>query len=125
MIKDKYQENYDQYCIDTYGETKYEWCASVIFDLFTYDEELDEIFVKNILEVLKIIIDRCTFEYIKDQEKYIKYIIVCNMLDKLKWIEWGTSIRGAWINKHSDVNIISGVPVTEENIKALIDFMEE
>ena len=125
MIKRKYEDDYYSYCISTCGETKYEWCASIIFDLVTYDSELDEIFVKNILEVCKSIINRTNYDYIKDPERYVQYIIVCQLLSSMKWIDWGTSIRGAWIAEYNKVNIIAEVPLTEENLRILIDFMEE
>lgn len=134
--------------------TKYEWAAEKIFDLTTYDSELDELFVKDILEVCKVILDRTNFEYILNRENYIKHILVCQILNKFHWIQWGTSIRGAWFEqvelyenipdvKFRDImdeyswweydslsetyveHTIDKVPFTKENLQALIEFMEE
>ena len=60
-----YRAHYKEICSqhdDVYD--KYEWAASYIFDLCTYDADLDEKFVKDIIEVCKVIIDRWNFEYI-------------------------------------------------------------
>lgn len=130
--------------------SKYEWAAHRVFDLVTYDSSLDEMFVKDIIEVCKEILEERTYEYIRDQDNYIKYILVCQILDKFHWIEWGTSIRGAWFevdirhfgpgvettNYSKDIldelewwgdehHVIEKVPFTVENIKAFIEFMEE
>lgn len=130
--------------------SKYEWVAHSVFDLVTYDSSLDEEFVKDIIEVCKVILERRTFEYIRDRGNYVKYILVCQLLHNFHWIEWGTSIRGAWfeIDTHYDYrtkvttnhsrdildklewwgdehHVIEKVPFTEENMKALIEFMEE
>jgi hypothetical protein len=131
--------------------TKYEWAASEIFHLTTYDGDLDERFVKAIIEVCKVILERRTFEYIEDEENYIKYILVCQLLEDNHWINWGTSIRGAWFERDErykwdkevpesrsedilddlewgwkdDRHKIEKVPFTVENMKALVEFMEE
>lgn len=116
--------------------TKYEWAASDIFGLSTYDSELDERFVKDILEVCKVILEKRNYEYIEACESnYIKYILVCQLLSRLGWINWGTSIRGAWLEgSRFDIpnDILDGyghermrVRFTVDNFKALIKFMEE
>lgn len=130
--------------------SKYEWAACRVFDLVTYDSSLDEMFVKDIIEVCKAILEERTYEYIRDPDNYIKYILVCQILDKFHWIEWGTSIRGAWFevdiryfgpgvettNYSKDIldklewwgdehHVIEKVPFTVENIKAFVEFMEE
>lgn len=136
---------------DSKPASKYKWAAHRIFDLVTYDSSLDEMFVKDIIEVCKVILEERTFEYIgESRDNYIKYILVCQTLHKFNWIEWGTSIRGAWFeidyyypgsghereNRSRDIldelewwgdehHVIEGVPFTVENIKALVEFMEE
>lgn len=150
-VKDLYKAHYDFYCecFSHDDRSKYEWAASGVFDLTTYDSSLDELFVKDILEVCKVIRDNKNFEYIKNEQNYIKYILVCQLLDKFHWIEWGTSIRGAWFDgyhpnlttrpiieqngwsKYNDEtgeweeHILDEVRFTEENLKAFIEFMEE
>lgn len=149
-VKERYQANYDIYKrhIDE-DASKYEWAADRIFDLVTYDGELDEMFVKNIIEVCKILLERKNFEYIEDPDNYIKLIVVCQILNRFNWVEWGTSIRGAWFEESmryepprsfipesrdilekyewgpEDEFVISAVPFTIDNLKGLIEFLEE
>lgn len=117
-------------------QTKYEWAASSIFNLATYDGDLDELFVKKILEVIKVILDGTNFEYIKDETNYRAYILVCQLLKEMNWINWGSSIRGAWFDDFISDEEVSPlfVPHTyedrllypsKENIVELIKFMEE
>lgn len=130
--------------------TKYEWAAYRVFDLTTYDGGLDERFVKDILEVCKVILEDRNYEYIEDEKNYVKFILVCQLLDRNNWIEWGSSIRGAWLDvdhspgrrsrdilealewsdwdpveKKFEEHKIEAVPFSVENLKALIEFMGE
>ena len=75
---------------------KYEYLSSEIFDFTTYDTEIDKMFVTKAVEVCRAITNRETFEYIKDDENYKWFLIMCNMPFFADKIEWGTSIRGAW-----------------------------
>lgn len=75
---------------------KYVWLAEDVFHIDTYDDNLSEKFGRAILEVLRVIKNRQNYEYIKNEDNYIKYILVCNLLDMNDLISWGTSIRGAW-----------------------------
>ena len=148
IYRAQYEEQLDWY---EDKKSKYEWAATDIFGLTTYDGDLDERFVKDILEVCKVILERRNFEYIEASENnYIKYILVCQLLDRLHWIDWGTSIRGAWLDVDtyydyktrestvrsrdildelewwdSEHHIIEKVPFTVDNLKDLIKFMEE
>ena len=142
IYKAQYEEERTWYPNET---TKYEWVADRVFDLTTYDGELDELFVKDILEVCEVILENRNYEYILDKRDYIKFILVCQLLDKFGWIEWGTSIRGSWFENSADRAILEGlewskwdenerkwvnhtipaVIFSKENLKALIEFMEE
>lgn len=140
-IKAILAKDYKEYVEFTCGETKWEWAAHKVFNLCTYDGYLDELFVKKIIEVCKAILDRKTFEYmaVDETQHYIDYIVICQWLNQLGWIEWGTSIRGAWFDGHghggeqaklvqylyTDFDAPIGVPFTEDNLRAFIDFMEE
>ena len=135
-IKGLFYAHYDYYsdCIDC---NKYTWAASEVFNLVTYDDFLDEVFVKDIVDVLKAILKRETFEYIRDGKNYMKYVWICNLLMEFHWISWGTSIRGAWFENDPGMtarDIVTGdfscgrikpVPFTKENIAAFIEYMEE
>ena len=120
MIYEIYKSRYIEFCENTCCDTKYEWAAREVFDLTTYDGELDELIVKKIIEVLKVILDKTNYEYIKNRENYINYILVCQLLDKFNWIDWGTSIRGAWFKSyHSNAETH---PILEEfEVKRFVD----
>ncbi len=111
-VKDLYKAHYEHHrrC---FGKVipKYTWAAREVFNLCTYDSCLDELFVNTILEVCKVILGGTNFEYIKDEQNYTKYILVCQLLDKFHWIDWGTSIRGAWFEGYPDVKTH---PILEE-----------
>lgn len=138
-IKDLIEAQYDEY-LTMFESDKYLWAASEVFNLTTYDDFLDEVFVKDIVDivdVLKAILKRETFEYIRDGRNYMKYIWICQLLNEFNWISWGTSIRGAWFENNPmaparDIVVrewsrgrIKPVPFTEKNIAAFIEFMEE
>lgn len=153
-VRDLYRQHCEHYrgCVGGSDEyIKYEWAAFHVFDLTTYDSDLDKFFVEAIIEVCRAIHERKTFEYIRDGSNYKRFILVCQMLDKFHWIEWGTSIRGAWfdaehgphikskvivdedewwgpgydMNGDMERHTIEAVPFTEENLMALIEFIEE
>ena len=148
-VKELLKAHYDFYA-DCYDDaSKYKWAASNVFDLTTYDGDLDERFVKAIIEVCKVIFEKSNFNYIEGDGNYVKYILVCQLLDKFQWIEWGTSIRGAWFDglasihdthpileqdewseyddeKHEWVNhVLDRVVFTPYNLRAFIEFMED
>lgn len=139
-VEEYYKSDYEDYASICEGNTKYGWVASNVFDLATYDSSLDELFVKKIIEVCKVILDGLTYEYIHSNDNYIIYILVCQLLDKLNWIEWGTSIRGAWFQEsefkqyrsHPILNYYDPdnghydeIPFTINNLKKLIEFVEK
>lgn len=136
---DVFKREYESYRDFGTFKTKYEWAASHIFDLATYDSSLDELFVKKILEVCQVILDNKNFDYIEDDNNYITFIGVCQRLDSLGWIDWGTSIRGAWFDDCvyqseydkkkqmiiCDIEPDNRVYPVKDSIRALLDFMEE
>ena len=150
-VRKIYEENYQFHIENLPGayRNKYNWAATEVFDLTTYDDNLDHLFVEKIVDVCKAILDGQTFEYIGNKDRYVTYILVCQLLDKFHWIEWGTSIRGAWFEEQHGVwgkskdilneqewsstdntgawvdNVIEKVPFTVDNLKILIEFLEE
>ena len=130
---DVFKREYEAYKEFGTFESKYEWAASHIFNLATYDSSLDELFVKKILEVCKVILERKNYDYIEDDANYITLIGVCQRLDSFGWIDWGTSIRGAWFDDSHRSPMLNctafedsvEVYPCEESIRALLDFMEE
>jgi len=79
-----------------------------------------------ILDTLIKIKNRTTFEYIKNKENYKNFILSCNFIQD--WLEWGTSIRGAWFNTGDGKIVLdealSNVGYEEEFIRIDDDFME-
>lgn len=80
-----------------------------LFDVTTYDGELDCEFGEIIIEVMKTIQKGKNFDYIKNKKKYRDYILVANLLDDNGWIEWGSSIRGAWFDAYGSAKFAGGV----------------
>lgn len=130
--KEIFQKSYDDHLSIDDENNVYGWAASNIFDLTTYDDELDELFVKVIVGASKVILTRQSYGFIKDESMYVAYILVCNLFEHKKWINWGTSIRGAWFEDRADSEYIfygcgylEDVPFTKENLISLIEFIEE
>ena len=135
-VTEIYKDDYQNYCDLDESTSKYRWLTTQVFNVATYDGSLDELFGKKIIEVCKVLLIRATYEYIEDESNYIPYILVCNMLDRMKWISWGTSIRGAWFQQDrrskpiliyydKDSNYgYAELPFTVENLVALIEFVE-
>lgn len=132
-ILEKFEESYETYgFFNICAGNKYVWAAEEVFGMFTYDNKMSELFVKEIFEVLDVIINRTNYEYInKNEDSYIKYLRVCLFLDRLCWLEWGSSIRGAWLDSDNvrfddaKKDIIKGVPYTPDNLVMLMNFVEE
>lgn len=145
MIKKLTKEMLD-YCYGEYkyvaqDETasKYAFLADGICGLITYDCELDETFGRAIAEVMIAIRDRNQTEYFSQSRiKYAEFVIVCNLFARLKWIEWGVSIRHPFFNRAAfgnlcklDIPIDSpyydsdGVEFNDENAKILLDWLEK
>jgi len=83
------------------GGEKYsrlEYLGEHIFDFTTYDTTMMELFAKMAVEVCDAITNRTTFDYIKDDDKYLWYLLMCNMPFFMSRLEWGSSMRGAWWN---------------------------
>lgn len=80
--------------------SKLEYISIAIFDFTTYDSEIGEMFALKMIEVLNAIIDHATFDYFEDnKEKYINYLTMVNMHFLYDKLEYGTSIRGAWLDE--------------------------
>ena len=103
------------------GLTKYGFICE-LFDLVTYDDDVNERWGRAIIEVMRAIDKQETFEYIKGGgDQYEKYLIVANLLERHQLIDWGGSIRGAWFDLGKD-RIIHD----EDEMKYLLyEFIEE
>ncbi|MFJ3117838.1 hypothetical protein ACIPI6_14985 [Pseudomonas protegens] len=93
---------------EEHGETsRLEYLAGAVFDINTYDGEIDHLMAAKAVEVCRAISDKTTFEYIKDPENYRWYLIMCHLPFFADRIEWGTSIRGAFWDSYAGVSFQS------------------
>ena len=98
-------------------ENKYQFLGSTVFDFTTYDSEMDELFAKNMLEVIECILNRTTFEYQAiSKEKYVNYLTMVNMPFLNEILEWSGSIRGAWFNNYYSPVLFCQVTIPEQEL---------
>ena len=98
-------------------ENKYQFLGSTVFDFTTYDSEMDELFAKNMLEVIECILNRTTFEYQAiSKEKYVNYLTMVNMPFLNEILEWGGSIRGAWFDNSCSPVLFCQVTIPEQEL---------
>lgn len=104
-IKKGLKEHLEVNCLD--GISAYELKMDFLCELLsisTYDLDMSKNIGKDIVEILEVINNENNFEYINDNDNYKKFIIICNFLDHANWIEWGSSIRGCWLNEELPTN---------------------
>lgn len=107
--------------------SKLEFISDYIFDITTYDTEMSEKISSIMIEVLECILNKKTFEYIEDNEKYYNYLMMVNIPFLKQKIEWGTSVRGAWFNVVKEIEIcyiIIKKNEFEDFIKELIEWVK-
>jgi len=80
-----------------YYPTSYCFISEYVFNLSFYDDEVADLVGKKIYEIIMIITNNQNFDYIEDNNNYLNYLYIANLLDEYNIIDWGTSIRGAWI----------------------------
>lgn len=76
--------------------TPIEFVAGEVFGLTTYDSDMDAELTGDIVEVFSVIRDKRIYDYIANGN-LSKFTRTINMGNCLEWLDWGTSIRGAWI----------------------------
>jgi hypothetical protein len=76
--------------------SRLEYLGEHIFNFTTYESEYSELIAKKALEVCTAISKGETFEYIKEPEGRLWYLLMVNMPFFSDKLEWGTSVRGAW-----------------------------
>ncbi|MEM5009287.1 hypothetical protein WKH57_01070 [Niallia taxi] len=80
------------------SEKRKRFLSSAIIGISTYDDALDLEFGQMLYDTLVQIKNGTTFDYIKDEQNYRNYILSCNFISD--WLDWGSSIRGAWFDIH-------------------------
>jgi len=81
--------------------TAAELLASV-FDITTYDGDMDLKFVEMILEVLEVLATGATHTYIENPKNYRRFLTTVNFPFIKDMLGWGVSIRGAWLEETFD-----------------------
>lgn len=77
-------------------ESRLAFLGDHIFEFTTYDSEMSELFAAKALEVCAVVSSETTRDYIKDQDNYRWYLVMCNLPFFSIRLDWGVSIRGAW-----------------------------
>jgi len=121
------QEKFDENISNQ--DKKFAFLASSIFDLVTYDLDLDIEFGRDIFNIIEVIYNKKNFEYTENKDNYKKFIIVCNILHMNDWINWGTSIRGCWFDVNENtfitINGIYRILMSKEFIESFIRFIKQ
>jgi len=113
----------DQLTNDCPRKDKMAFLGNTIFNFTTYDDEMDAILAQGMIEVCESILDRTTFEYVKDKNNHMRYIIMINMPFLAEKIDWGVSVRGAWFDMWSEYEEDCGRIVIEK--EEIEDFIRE
>lgn len=112
----------DQYNDYKLCENKSHFLSSVIFDLRTYDDDIDNMFCNIMIDVIKCIVNRTNLSY--QQDNYVAYLSIVNthfLSDKL---EWGTSIRTAWFDEYKEYDV-NGIIIKRNEINTfMIDLIK-
>lgn len=85
--------------------SRLEYLADHVFNFATYESKYGELFSRRALEVCAAISAGRTFEYIKEPENRLWYLLMVNMPFFFDKLNWGTSIRGAWWDEPPDKKI--------------------
>ncbi len=121
---DQLERSYKIYCESSEVKpTKLQFAGDELFEFTTYDSGIDGLFASKMTEVIEVLINHKNFEYIQSKEKYINYLLMVNMPFLTNKIEWGTSIRGAWIDDvdfSETVYQIGNIEVKKEDIKVFL-----
>lgn len=121
LIKKEYSTRFHDY-------NKYDF-LNELFNFAVYEADIEKQMVKDMIEVLRAILNGETYEYIKSPSRQKKYIHMVNTPFLYDKINWGTSVRGAWLDDDNeyyiellDVEIEAGE--LTKLIKALIEWYD-
>lgn len=118
LIKKQYNTSFWDY-------NKYDF-LNELFSFAVYEADIEKQMVKDMIEVLRAILNGETYEYIKSPSRYKKYIRMVNtpfLHDKL---DWGTSVRGAWLDNCKEYYIeLLDIEIGEGELTKLIKAIVE
>lgn len=88
--------------------TIYDHCAVICgaIGFTTYNSAMDVRVVQDFIDVIQAILDGKTYEYLEQSEKkHLNYLTVVNLHNIHQFLNWGTSIRGAWFEEAEETSI--------------------
>lgn len=104
-------------------KSKLKYVGDEIFKFTTYDGDATERFSIKMIEVIESIINKTTFEY--QEDNYDTYLLMVNMPFLIDKLDWGTSIRGAWMDERKKYKINNNLTIKGNDIvKFLKDVIE-
>ena len=83
-----------------------------------YDGDASERFALKMIEVIESIINRTTFDYQK--ENYDNYLTMVNMPFLVDKLEWGGSIRGAWLDYSKEYTLSYDIKIEKDEIEPFL-----
>ena len=117
-----------EYSTSFYDYNKYDF-LNELFSFAVYDSDIEKQMVKDMVEVLRAILNGETYEYVKNPRRHKKYIHMVNTPFLYHKLDWGTSVRGAWLDngyeyyiRLLDIDIEKGE--LTKLIKALIEWYD-
>lgn len=79
----------------------WQFLSDEVFNFTLYDAGMDKQFASSMLEVIAAILERKTFDYqAQSDEKYKEYLTMVNMPFLKGLLNWGGSVRGAWLDEY-------------------------
>lgn len=128
LLDRSYAEQKEEFSAARNSYSVGEYLSDYIFDFTTYCGGISEYFSEIAIDVVEAITERKTFDFIKDDDKHIWFIVMCNMDFFSSKISWGCSVRGAWwdVYDHNPIKIDS-CGLYNENLEQIdiIEFNEE
>ena len=115
ILEKEYQEEKE------YNEclgSRLDFIGETIFNFTMYDGVASERFALKMIEVIECIINRTTFEYQK--ENYDNYLTMVNMPFLVDKLDWGGSIRGAWLDYSKEYTISNDIKIEKEEIELFL-----
>ena len=114
LEKEYQEENEYNECLGS----RLDFIGETIFNFTMYDGDASERFALKMIEVIECIINRTTFEYQK--ENYDNYLTMVNMPFLADKLDWGGSIRGAWLDYSKEYTVSYDIKIEKEEIELFL-----
>ena len=114
LEKEYQEENEYSECLGS----RLDFIGETIFNFTMYDGDASERFALKMIEVIECIINRTTFEYQK--ENYDNYLTMVNMPFLADKLDWGGSIRGAWLDYSKEYTVSYDIKIEKEEIELFL-----